>query len=131
MLSNRLGITKIVVLTNKAVECFFKISSAYLFKLDREQLPDRTLNRCLGDLYPVWFLTVCKRIGRTTFAGWQFDKTLRFQNKKQASADHIFKNAIGLSPVPYPANFLRNKASASVRICRNNLGNGCDISLGD
>ena len=69
MLSNRLSITKIVVLTNKAVEYFLKTSSAYLFKLDRKQFVNRTLNRSLVNGYPSWFISVGQRIDRGTFAG--------------------------------------------------------------
>lgn len=69
MLSNRLSITKIVVLTNKTVEYFLKTSSAYLFKLDRKQLANRTLNRCLVNDYLGWFLSIGQRIGWGRFAG--------------------------------------------------------------
>ena len=48
-----------------------------------------------------------------------------------SSADHIFKNAVRLSPIPYPANFLRNKASAFFRMRRNDPADCSDILLCD
>jgi hypothetical protein len=76
VLSNRLSITKIVVLIDKTVEHLFKRSSAYLFKPDRKQITDRRLNRSLVNDYPGRLLSVCKRIGWCTFSGRQFDKAL-------------------------------------------------------
>ena len=131
MLSNWLGITKIMVLTYKRIECFFKISSANLWKLDRKQLADRTMQRSFIDYYPGWFLSLCKRVGRGEFSGRLFNKTFWFQKKKQASADHIFENTIRLSPVPFPADFLRNEASAFVRMWLNNPPDGSNILPGD
>ena len=92
---------------------------------------DRTLDRRLVNDYTGWFLSVCKRVFRGTFSWRQFNKALRFQKKKQTSADHIFKKAIRLSPVPYSANFLRNEASAFVRMCCNNLRDCSDVLLSD
>ena len=74
MLSNWLGITKIMVLTYKSIEYLFKTSSANLFKLDRKQVADRTMNRSFIDYYPGWFLSLCKRVGRGEFPGRQFNK---------------------------------------------------------
>jgi len=52
VLSNRLSITKIVVLIDKAVEHLLKRSSAYLFKPDRKQITDRRLNKSLVNELP-------------------------------------------------------------------------------
>ena len=76
MLSNWLGITKIVVLAYKTIEYLLKTSSANLFKLDRKQVADRTMNRSFIDYYPGWFLSLCKRVGRGEFSGRQFNKAL-------------------------------------------------------
>ena len=76
MLSNWLGITKIVVLVYKTIEYLVKTSSANLFKLDRKQVVDKTMNRSFIDYYPGWVLSVCKRVGWDKFSGRQFNKAL-------------------------------------------------------
>lgn len=76
MLSNWLSVTKIVVLAYKTIESLLKTSSANLFKLDRKQVADRTMNRSFIDYYTGWFLSVCKRVGRGEFLGREFNKAL-------------------------------------------------------
>ena len=76
MLSNWLSVTKIVVLADKTIEYLLKTSSANLFKLDRKQVADRTMNRSFIDYYPGWFLSLCKRVGRDEFPGRQFNKAI-------------------------------------------------------
>jgi hypothetical protein len=76
MLSNWLGITKIMVLTYKSIEYLLKTSSANLFKLDGRQFADRTMNRSFIDYYLGWFLSLCKRVGRGEFSGRQFNKAI-------------------------------------------------------
>ena len=116
VLSNRLCVTKIMVLTYKTIEYLLKGSSANLLKVDRKQVGNRTMNGRVIDCYSGWFFSLCKGVGRGEFPGRQFNEAFRFQEKKQASADHILKNTIRLSPVPFPANFLRNEPSAFFRI---------------
>ena len=89
------------------------------------------MNGSFIDYYPGWFLSLCKRVSRAEFSGRLFNKTFWFQKKKQASADHIFENTIRLSPVPFPAYFLRNEASAFVRMWLNNPPDGRNILPGD
>lgn len=76
MFSNRLGITEIVVLTDKTIKDFFKTSFANGNKLDRQKVSEWTLNRCLVNLYPGWFLSVCKRVGWYKFSRRQLDEAL-------------------------------------------------------
>jgi len=76
MLSNWLGITKIMILAYKSIEYLLKTSSANLFKLERKQVADRTMNRSFIDYYPGWFLSLCKRVGRGAFSGRQFNKAI-------------------------------------------------------
>ena len=57
MRSNWLSVTKIVMLAYKTIEYLLKTSSANLFKLDRKQVADRTMNRSFIDYYPGWFLS--------------------------------------------------------------------------
>jgi hypothetical protein len=116
MLSNGLRVAKIVVIAYKPIEYLLKRCFSNLFKFDRKQVADRTLNRCLINDYLAGFLSLCKRVGRNTFSGRQLDIALGFQKKKQASADHVFKNTVGLPPIPCPADFLRNKTPAFVRM---------------
>jgi hypothetical protein len=76
MLSNWLCVTKIVVLIYKAIEHSFKGSSANLFKLDRKQVADFTMNSCFIHYYLGWLLALCKRVGRSAFPGRQFNKAI-------------------------------------------------------
>ena len=76
MFSNRLGITQIVVFTDKTIKDFFKTSFANGNKLDRQKVSEWTLNRCLVNRYPCWFLSVCKRVGRGKFSRRQLDEAL-------------------------------------------------------
>ena len=76
MLPNWLGITKIMVLTYKRIEYLLKTSSANLFKLDRKQVANRTMDRSFIDYYPGWFLSLCKRVGGDEFSSRQFNKAL-------------------------------------------------------
>ena len=76
MLSNWLGITKIMILAYKSIEYLLKTSSANLFKLDRKQVADRTMHRSFINYYTGWFLALCKRVGRGEFSGRQFNKAL-------------------------------------------------------
>ena len=131
MLSNGLGIAKIMVFAYKAIEDFLKGSSANLHKVDGKQIGNRTMNGRVIDCYSGWFLSLCKRVGRSKFPGRQSNEAFRLQEKKQASADHVFKNTIGLPPIPFPANFLRNEAPAFIRMCLNNPPNDLDIFRGD
>ncbi len=131
MLSNRLSVAKIVVFAYKTIEYLLKTSSANLLKVDGKQIGNRTMNGCVIDCYSGWFLSLCKRIGRAEFLGRKFKEAFRFQKKKQASADHVFKNTIRLPPVPFPANLLRNEAPAFTRMCLNNPPDGLDIFRGD
>jgi len=127
VLSNRLCVTKIVVLAYKAIEDFLKGSPPYLFKVDGQQIVNTTMNRRLIDGYPGGFLSVSKRVGRGEFSGWQLNEAFRFQEKHQASADHILEEPVRLSPVPFPANFLRNEAPAPIRVSINDPSDSCYI----
>ena len=131
VLSDRLCVTKIVVLAYKTIEGVLKGSSSNLLKADRKQVSNRTMNGRVIDCYFGWFLSLCKWVGRDKSSGRQFNEVFGLQEKKQASTDHIFKNTIWLSPVPLPANFLRNEAPALIRMCFNNPPDGCNIFPGD
>ena len=76
MLANRLSITKIVMLTNKAVKDFFKTGSANGFKLDGEQISKRTQNRGFVNIYSGWFFSVCKWVWWDKFSRRQLDEAL-------------------------------------------------------
>ena len=76
MLPNWLGVTKIVVFAYETIEYLLKTSSTNLFKFDRKQVADRTMNRSFIDYYPGCFLSLCKRVGRGEFSGRQFNKAL-------------------------------------------------------
>ena len=66
----------LVVLAYKTIEYLLKTSSANLFKPDRKQVADRTMNMSFIDYYLGWFLSLCKRVGRDEFPGRQFNKAL-------------------------------------------------------
>jgi hypothetical protein len=102
-----------------------------LFKFDRKQVADRTLNRRLINYYPAGFLSICKRIIWNEFSGRQFDISLRVQKKKQTSADHVFEDTVGLSPIPILTDFLGNKTSAFARMGFNDLLDCLYILQGD
>ena len=71
-----MSITKIVVFTNKAVEDFLKTGSANRFKLDWEQVCERTHNRGSVNIYLGWFLSVCKWVWWGKFSRRQLDEAL-------------------------------------------------------
>jgi len=127
VLSNGLGIAKVMVLTYKAIKGLLKRSSANLLKVDGEQVGNRRMNRRFIDNYFGWFPSLCKRIGRGEFFGRQLNEAFRFQDKQQASANHVLEEPIRLSPIPLSTNFLRNEAAAFIRVCLNNPYDGCDI----
>ena len=120
-----------MVLVYQTIENLLQGSSANLLQVDGKQVGNRTMNGRGIDGYSGWFLSLGKRVGRDEFPGRQFNEAFRFQEKKQASADHIFKNTIRLSPVPFPANFLRNEAPAFTRMGLNNPPDGRHIFRGD
>jgi len=64
MFSNRLGVTKIMMLTDQAVKEFLYPGSAYLLEMDRKKVVNRALNRGLVSLYFGGFSPVGKRIGK-------------------------------------------------------------------
>ena len=74
MLSNGLGIAKIMVFAYKTIEDLLKGSSANLLKVNGEQIGNRTMNGRLIDCYSGWFLSLCKRVGRSEFPGRQFNE---------------------------------------------------------
>ena len=120
-----------MVFAYKAIEDFLKGSSASLIKVNGKQIGNRTMNGRVIDCYTGWFLSFCKRVGRDEFPGRQLNEAFRIQEKKQASADHVFKNTIGLPPAPFPANLLRNEAPAFTKMCLNNPPDDLDIFRGD
>jgi len=65
-----------MILTYKSIEYRLKTSSANLFKLDRKQVADRTVNRSFIDYYSGQFLSLCKRVGIGVFSGRQFNKAI-------------------------------------------------------
>ena len=74
MLSNGLGIAKIMVLAYKAIEDLLKGSSANLLKVDGKQVGHRTMNGRVINGYSGWFLPFCKRVCRDEFSGRQFNE---------------------------------------------------------
>jgi hypothetical protein len=64
MLSNRLGVTQIMMLTDQTIEELFRPGSAYLLEMDRVQLVNRALYRGLVNLYFGGFSPIGKRIGK-------------------------------------------------------------------
>ena len=76
MLSNRLGITQIVMLTDQTVEEFLGPGSAYLLEMDRVQLINRTVYRGPVNLYVDRFSPIGKRIGKLTLWRRQLDQPL-------------------------------------------------------
>jgi len=76
MLSNGLGIAKIMVFAYKAIEDLLKGSSANLLKVDGKQIGNRTMNGRVIDCYSGWFLSFCKRVGRSEFPGRQLNEAL-------------------------------------------------------
>ena len=127
VLSNGLSIAKVMVLAYEAVKDLLKGSSANLLKVDGKQVGNRTMNGRFIDRYFRWFLSFCEWVDRGEFLGRQFDEAFRFQDKEQASADHVLEEPIRLSPVPLSANFLRNEAPALIRVCINNTFDGFNI----
>jgi len=67
MFSNRLGVSKIVVFTNQAVEEFFLGSSADLFKIDRAKLIKETFNCGFINSYSEGLFPIGKRVGWIRF----------------------------------------------------------------
>jgi hypothetical protein len=63
MLSNRLGVSKIVVFTDQAVEEFFKPGSAYLLQMDGVKFINGAFYWDLINGYSKGFFSIGKRIG--------------------------------------------------------------------
>jgi len=66
MLSNRMGVSKIVVFTDQAVEEFLKPGSAYLLQMDGIKFINGAFYRGLINLYFDRFFPIGKRIGKFT-----------------------------------------------------------------
>jgi len=69
MLSNRVGVSKIVVFTDQAVEEFFKPGSAYLLQMDRVKLINGAFYPGLINGYPNGFFPIGKGIGKFALGG--------------------------------------------------------------
>jgi hypothetical protein len=67
MFSNRVGVSKVVVLADQAVKKFFKPGSAYLFKMDREKFINGALYRGAVNFYFDRLFPIGKRIRGLTF----------------------------------------------------------------
>jgi len=76
MLSNGLGIAKIMEFAYKGIEDLLKGSSANLLKVDGKQICHRTINGRVVDGYSGWFLSFCKRVGRSEFPGRQLNEAV-------------------------------------------------------
>jgi len=74
MLSNGLGIAKIMVFAYKAIEDLLKGSSANLLKVDGKQVGHRTMNGRVIHGYSGWFVSLCKRVGGSEFPGRLFNE---------------------------------------------------------
>ena len=76
MLSNGLAIAKIMEFAYKTIEDLLKGSSANLLKVDGKQICHRTMKGRIVDGYSGWFLSFCKRVGRSEFPGRQLNEAL-------------------------------------------------------
>jgi hypothetical protein len=73
MLSNRLGVSKIVVFTDQAVKEFLKPGSAYLLQMDEVKFIKGAFYWGLINGYSNGFFSIGKRIGKFALGRWQFD----------------------------------------------------------
>jgi hypothetical protein len=131
VLSDRLGITQVVVLADEAVTELLLRAPADLLEVDGKQRIDGAMDRCLINRNPVGRLAVGQGIGKLTFGRRQLDPALGFEEQQQAAADHIFEGAIGLSPIPCPAKLLRNEPPAPAGVSGNDPPNKGNIRLID
>jgi len=131
LLSDRLGITQVVVLADEAVTELLLRAPADLLKADGQQRIDGAINRRLINRNPGRHLAVYQWIWNLTFGRGQLNPSLGFQEQQQAAADHIFQSAIGLSPIPRPAKLLRNKPPAPAGVSGNDPPNKGNIGLID
>lgn len=131
MLSNRLGVTQIMMLADQAIEKFLQPGSTYLLEMDRGQVMNRTLYRGSVDLYMNRLSSIGKRILEVTLGRRELDQISGLQQQQQAAADHVFECAVFLPPVPRPAHLLRNEASAGVGMGRYDFSDNVNIRLGN
>jgi hypothetical protein len=131
VLSDRLGITQVVVLADEAVTELLLRAPAHLLEADGTQPIDGAMDRCLINRNPVGRLAVGQGIGKLTFGRRQLDPALGFEEQQQAAADHVFQGAIGLSPIPCPAKLLRNEPPAPAGVSGNGPPNKGNIRLVD
>jgi len=131
MLSDRLGITQVVVLADEAVTKLLLRAPADLLEADGQQRIDGAMNRRLINRNPVGRLAIGQGIGNLTFGRRQLNPSLGFEKQQQAAADHIFEGAIGLSPIPCPAKLLRNEPPAPAGVSGNDPPNKGNIRLID
>lgn len=131
MLSNWLSIAQVMMLTDQAVEELLPLGSTDLLEIDRMQISNRALDGGSVNLNVYGFSSIGKRVGEFTLGRRQLDQALRLQQQQKAAADHVFECAICLSPLPCPANLLRNKAPASLGMVRYDFSDKVNIRLGN
>lgn len=131
VLSDRLGITQVVVLADEAVTELLLRGPADLLEVDGKQRIDGAMDRCLINRNPGRRLAVGQGVGNLPFGRRQLDPALGFEEQQQAAADHVFEGAIGLSPIPCPAKLLRNEPPAPTGVSGNDPPNKGNIRLID
>lgn len=131
VLSDRLGVTQVVVLVNQTVTELFLRSPADLLEVDGKKCIDGAMDRCLINRDSVGWFAVGQGIGKLAFGRRQLNPPLGFEEQQQAAAHHIFEGAIGLPPIPCPAKLLRDKPPAPAGIGGNDPPDNGDIRFID
>jgi hypothetical protein len=129
--SNGLAVAQIVMLADETVAKLLLCSPSDLLKGYGQKGTYGAMDWRLINGDPNRGLAVGQGIGRSLFGGRQLDASLGLQEQEQAATEHVFEGAIGLPPIPCPAELLGNEAPAGGGMCGDDLLNQGNIGLGD
>src|ERR1039458_3255811 len=115
-LSNRLLVTKIVMLLHQAVEQRLLRAATHLLEFERLKFVQRIFDGTLIDQHRLRPGSVCQRIMPHVTNGRQRDLTGPLQHQQHAAAYHVAQRAIGLPPLPGFTYSDRQLAAAFLRI---------------
>jgi hypothetical protein len=118
MFSNRLGIVQIMILADEAVTKLLLRGPADLLQMYREKVADGATDWRLINLDGDRQLPIGQGIRGAAFGRRQLYPSLGLQKQQQASTHHVLESAIGLPPIPCPANLLGNETPAALGMGR-------------
>lgn len=125
MLSHRLGIAQIMILADEAVTKLLLRGPSDLLQMQGGKLREGASDGRLINPDVDRHFSLCQGIGGPASGRRQLDPSLGLEQQQQAAAYHVLESAIGLPPIPGPANFLGDETPAAIWMsCYNSLDNG-------